>query len=918
MTRYSGNIVKAQLPGASVAGASGNWELEDAAQQIGSGAWPAAVGLNDPNFYQNALLLNGDGTNGAQNNTFLDSSTNNFTITRNGNATQGSFTPFGGANYSAYFDGTGDYLSVATSSGLAVGTGDFTIECWAFHNDSSAYSGYFWGNASGLVLRRTNANKLEISQDGVAGILVSTATIPTNQWVHVAATRSGTTVRLFINGTLDSSATSSANFASTAAATVGSISTVAGYYMNGHISNLRIIKGTALYTANFTTPTAPLNTTSNTSLLTCASQSFEDLSATNAAVTRNGDTRITESSPFNSYSRTPVSYGVALNGTTDFLSVGTTPTLATTTTPFTIECWVYPTVQLSGTALFSTNFTGGGQAIPFCIFGATNISTNTSGSNLCAGYYTGSAWVGISSTTSLTLNQWSHVALVFNGTVATLYLNGVSIGSATTSWTTSTATPFLIGRRWDTTATPYFGGSISNLRFVAGSAIYTANFTPPTAPLTAVSGTQLLTCQDTTFKDNSGNALSITLNGTPRPVKSNPFGYTIALGLGYNPTTMGGSGYFDGTGDFLNFTGGTATSLNADFTIEGWLYANSFAVTQIILCIGDDFANPGVAFYVGTDGKLGIFYGNARALTGTTVAAANTWHHVAFVRSGSTITGYLNGVPQGTVTNSSTFSGTTTYIGGELYNGTAGGRNNGYVAGLRLVKGTALYTGPFVPPQAPVTAVTNTQLLLNFANGGIVDYATGTTFETVSGAKISTTTKKYGTGSIAFNGTSDYLRAPFNPNLNFGTGNFTVECWVYVASSANSDQTIIASNQSWAAGAVLVKAYQTGNVSFSAYDYNSGGTAMVSSAATLNTWVHVALVRNGNTFTLYLNGTSAATQTSTIAVNFAPTNGTYIGHAGAINPTTGYLNGYIDDLRISRYARYTANFTPPTSALQIF
>jgi hypothetical protein len=48
----------------------------------------------DPFFNQTTLLLHGDGTNGAQNNTFLDSSTNNFTITRNGNTTQGTFSPF--------------------------------------------------------------------------------------------------------------------------------------------------------------------------------------------------------------------------------------------------------------------------------------------------------------------------------------------------------------------------------------------------------------------------------------------------------------------------------------------------------------------------------------------------------------------------------------------------------------------------------------------------------------------------------------------------------------------------------------------------------------------------------------------------------------------------------------------------------
>mgnify|MGYP003349823598 CR=1 FL=1 len=63
-------------------------------------------GGGDPQFDYVTLLLNGDGTNGGQNNTFLDSSTNNFTITRNGNTTQGSFSPYGNL-WSNYFGGSG-------------------------------------------------------------------------------------------------------------------------------------------------------------------------------------------------------------------------------------------------------------------------------------------------------------------------------------------------------------------------------------------------------------------------------------------------------------------------------------------------------------------------------------------------------------------------------------------------------------------------------------------------------------------------------------------------------------------------------------------------------------------------------------------------------------------------------------------
>ena len=114
-----------------------------------------SAGPSDPNFENVTLLLTGDGTNGAQNNTFLDSSTNNFTITRNGNTTQGTFSPFSQTGWSNYFDGSGDYLTTATSaSGFSFGTGDFTIEFWMYPTVAQvAYAG--------VMVQSTDSDPLE-------------------------------------------------------------------------------------------------------------------------------------------------------------------------------------------------------------------------------------------------------------------------------------------------------------------------------------------------------------------------------------------------------------------------------------------------------------------------------------------------------------------------------------------------------------------------------------------------------------------------------------------------------------------------------------------------------------------------------------------------------------------------------------
>ena len=286
----------------------------------------------------------------------------------------------------------------------------------------------------------------------------------------------------------------------------------------------------------------------------------------------------------------------------------------------------------------------------------------------------------------------------------------------------------------------------------------------------------------------------------------------------------------------------------------------------------------------------------------------NSWNHIAVVRSGSTITGYLNGVAGSTpITSSATF--TSNLYG--VYVGAGAGNNNaklgGNVSNLRIVKGTAVYTSSFTPSTTPLTAITNTSLLLSYTNAAIFDNAMMNDLETVGNAQISTSVVKYGTGSMSFDGTTDYLQAPTNQIYAFGTGNFTIEFWVY----ANS-WTAIASTVVRIAGASDWNCQFNGSGVMNFYA-NGSAQLVDSGSPSTGVWTHYAIVRSGTSLKMYRSGTSVAS--ATYATSIGASNVLLVGCGGDGNNTLYCLNGYIDDLRITKgYARYTANFTAPTAA----
>ena len=833
-------------------------------------------------------------------------------VTRAGNATTGTVTPYSSV-WSNYFDGTGDYLSLSGNSAFAFGTDDFTLECWIYAtaaSDQSIYEGRASGTGTtGFTLTAYSTSVIRI-WTGAAPLISSSGTTYINLWTHVAVVRSSGTTTLYINGTSAGTSGSMGNLTDNDVLIGGGryagTSSITSYF-SGYISNFRMIKGQALYTSGFTPSTSPLTTTSqsalvgNVSLLTCQSPRLIDNSANNFTITKAGDTKVSRFGPFSNYTQTVGSYSNYFDGDADYLQFASTSIINFSDQPYTVEFWLYYTAAPANNKVI--------------VYGG-NFRIYLTTSNYVQLWY--GAGEQVASTNALNLSAWNHVAVVrsstsTNGTA--IYTNGTKFtGTDDATWPTSAGYISYNG----STANTSFLGYISNLRIVKGTAVYTgASITPPTSQLTAIGGTSLLTCQSNTLVDNSTSAAALTVGGGVYPSQVNPFATTTSSNpASWSLATFGGSMYFDGTGDYYklpaDFPG--ANLGYSDFTIEAWIYPTTYTGSAQVIAVGqnDGATAAGSAWIVKISST-----GTCDAYAGSTTVAATApnpaqfaWSHIAFVRSGTSLKTYLNGVQIG----STTFASATTIVnvGSSTYPMSIGAISNGsmpfagYVAGFRIVE-TALYTARFYPPVTPPTALTGTKLMpLN--NSGVVDWSMQNDLESVGNAVTVSSPIKYGSTSMYFDGTGDYLTIASSTIMNIGTGSFTIEAWVY-PNSVGSDWFVISATGSgglffgYSAGIGL----GIGRVGV-AWDYRAG---------TLSTgsWQYVTVSRSGSSLRLFIDGTQVGTTQSISTSYNLGTTSTTVGSQGA----NYYLNGYIADLRVTNgAARYTSNFTPPSSAASTF
>jgi len=617
---------------------------------------------------------------------------------------------------------------------------------------------------------------------------------------------------------------------------------------------------------------------------------FLDSSTNNYTITRHGNTTQGSFSPYGS------NWSNYFDGTTDYLTIAGTSTACALPSDFTIECFYYQLATTNYGNLFSTTTT---YTTANSLRVSTGNTTNT--------FQVASAGAGIlNASTTFTPNSWVHVALVRSGTTITLYQNGVSVGSATNSQS-FVSDAFIIGDVQGAGAPYCINGYMSNFRVVKGTAVYTTTFTPPTAPLTAITNTQLLTCQSNRFIDNSTNNFTITKNGDTSVQRFNPFGTSTA----YSTSVIGGSGYFDGTVDYIDSSFSAISVGTGDFTYEVWIYRTGSAggIFQGIIC-ANDYSNGILLQWIDAT-NCDIYINGNNSLGGTCAITLNAWTHIAILRASGVSKLYRNGTLVRSYSDSSSLSITSFTVGGSSHDPSEA--FFGYTSGVRFTT-SAVYSGSsFTLPTAPPTAIANTKWLVNFVNGAIYDNAMMNNLETVGNAQISTSVKKYGTGSMYFDGTGDWLTSLDNPSHEFGSGNFTLECWINTTVSNSGYVSAVAkwssSNQSW-----MIRAASTDIGSGWSFFYSTNGSnyyTVFGSSINDGNWHHLAVTRSGNVFRTFTDGTLNNSTTDAVTL-FNGTASLFVGaQGGGSNPFTGY----IDDLRITKgYARYTASFTAPTAA----
>jgi hypothetical protein len=851
-----------------------------------------------PRTYPASLLLNFDGANNST--TFTDSSSNNLTATRNGN-TIISTTESKFGNSSGYFDGTGDYLAFSGTE-FNFASSDFTIEAWIRPSSVTGTRVIFSKRAStaiygGLVFF-VNGNLLGFSATNNGSswgvdFNSGSSTLSINTWYHVAVTRNNNTFRIFLNGIEVGSQTINSFIISTNAhnVVIGAGGAIGGEEFFGYIDDLRITKNIALYqTGYFIPPTSSLSKNA-----TIAPKLYNHIVMTSTK--SSGDI---------------------------------TGSVSTSTGYYTVNWWDGTKTTYASGASFAKAAIGGNQSITIYpsssngsldgYFYNIDVSNNnlTSVRPFYSRFIVGPGTAGYSQYGYFYYSyysrgwRWNWIP----GIPGVEYHLNISSNSLDSSALNQVYTDLLNGNG-SIEVSDNTGGDADDPT-IATNKGYTVfgSLSPIVELLLNLNGSN----GSTTFTDSSSNSRSITLQTGSPSLNTTTKKYGSAS-LSINSGSIGNESYI------------ISDLSNMDWSIEFWIYrpTETAAYEGLVYLANSTGAdnNSGVNIHLYTSNDIHFNNNGTGAVTSSCNVSSGTWHHVVCAQDSKYKKVYFNGILVG-VAEQPTPAGPYRLRLGRSYGFWASSASSAYIDDFKLVRGKCSYYQDFVVPSAEATTSTTaatqgtTVLLLkgNGANNGIVftDDGHKALTATRNGNTITSTTEyKYGTASIYFDGTGDYLSySTGKDNFNLFNSNFTIECWIR-PSNVTGARVIFSKRANTGTYGGFIFQCNGNKLNILATNNGSSWGINLDSTSTLstNTWYHVAVTRLYDTFKIFIDGNLEGSQTIEDFIISTNTDNVVIGAGGATGGQEFF--GYIDDLRIVRGASlYNNNFTPPTSQLAVY
>lgn len=782
---------------------------------------------------------------------------------------------------SLYLDGTG-YLTTPDSEDWYFGTADFTVDFWVKFSSVPTDGNYAFfmnqrpdANNTNYLVLYNNGGTLQWDfttySGGVkkASIVRDTVIYEPFTWLHIALVRSGNNFMWFQDGTQLGTTEVSAEEVPNHAVDmyVGRWAGGDSHYFIGYLDEVRITKGLARWTTNFTPPTEKAEDPEEDSRYISALLHFDGPNGGTNYIDSTGKT--TWNNYFLHLDNAQSKFGGTSlfcdgdhyihSGSASFQFPG----------DYTIDFWFrYPSGSGSGTFYDSRLFNADPSGL--IIY-------------LSAGYvkvgWEANAQI-IAATTYAAPDTWHHVVLARSGSSTKLFLNGVQEGSTWEGLVNLTSTRVLLGVNISVSSNFY--GWIDELRIVKGKALWTSDFTPPTSVYESANVKSLLHFDEadgsTYTKDSAANW---AMDGAAQFYDESGKLWTASADaqLDTSQKKWTASGLFNGISDYITTPASDDFTTSAgDFTIDCWvrfseLDESKYYTTAYQRKIGVGEIEFGYFYYSSGSWQLECYLTDqvsdpqtTKTLKAAVSLSIDIWYHVAFCRSGTDLYLFLSG----DLVDSDTWTGTSDFKDSPFYIGAYGGEYDyfkGNIDEFRFSKGIARWTANFTPPTEEYTL------------------GSGTTINP---------------GFLMVNDSTDFA---------FGTDDFTIEFWARPGIQATSWVGIVStlnnSDEGWCVGLDAMR-----------ISFMSDWTNRTSDGYTLtaDVWSHVAIVKGGTTLYMFLNGVKVYELGSYSDTVNASGDGLVIGRAYVLYDYSTNYNGHIDELRITKgIARWTEAFTPPTS-----